>query len=90
MLDDKDIAGTITEIRGGIDAWFVAPLTCKRAAAAEKLTAIFKTLAITTVEFSADIRAAYAAAQQQTAPGDRIIIFGSFYTVAELMQPASQ
>jgi dihydrofolate synthase/folylpolyglutamate synthase len=83
MLDDKDIAGTIAAMRGVIDEWYVAPLTCKRAATIEKLRRLCE--GVTLCSFYESITAAYQAAHQHTEPGDRIVIFGSFYTVAAVL-----
>lgn len=83
MLNDKDIAGTIAAMRNVMDEWFIAPLTGKRAATLEKLQASFTD---ETVNCADTIKDAYQAACQRARPGDRIIIFGSFYTVAAVMK----
>jgi dihydrofolate synthase/folylpolyglutamate synthase len=86
MLEDKDIPGTLAEIGSEIDAWYVAPLTGKRAAPLDKLKNAFRQAAISTVEFSNSIDEAYYAAHKQAEPGDRVVIFGSFYTVAAILK----
>lgn len=86
MLDDKDIDGTVAIMRPVIDTWYIAPLTCKRAASLDKLKNIFATAGITSVHTSASIAAAYQLARERASTGDRIIIFGSFYTVGEIMR----
>jgi dihydrofolate synthase / folylpolyglutamate synthase len=86
MLGDKDIAGTIAAIHEEIDAWFIAPLTCKRAAAIDKIKSSLLKLHIYDVQMCASITEAYQEARLYAAPGDRIIIFGSFYTVAAVMR----
>lgn len=85
MLHDKDIAGTIEVIRDKIDEWFIGPLTGKRATSIEMLTKIFVDIGIQSVNFNESIVAAYQAACQHAKPGDRIIIFGSFFTVAAVL-----
>lgn len=92
MLEDKDIQGTLAVIQPEIDAWYVAPLTGKRAATLEKLKNAFSQVDISAVAFSNTIAEAYYAAHSQAESGDRVVIFGSFYTVAailKLKQPAA-
>ena len=84
MLADKDINDSVAVIADQISKWYVAPLFCKRAANAESLKKIFQSLAIQTVDFSASIETAYSKAQTDAQPGDRIIMFGSFHTIAAL------
>lgn len=85
MLHDKDITGTIEVIRNNIDEWFVGPLTGNRATSLNMLKKIFLDTGITSVHFSESITAAYENACRHAKHGDRIIIFGSFYTVAAIM-----
>ncbi|HTM64230.1 MAG TPA: bifunctional tetrahydrofolate synthase/dihydrofolate synthase [Gammaproteobacteria bacterium] len=85
MLDDKDIAGTIKIVRNEFDSWYVAPLACKRAAPLEKLKMAFQSEVSAALNYFDNITDAYRAAKKQAKPGDRIVIFGSFYTVAAIM-----
>src|SRR5690606_12126023 len=86
MLDDKDIAGTIERLQPDISAWFIAPLANQRAASLEKLKKIFRLAAVTSVYANADIISAYQAARAAAIRGDRIVIFGSFSVVADIMR----
>tara|TARA_R110000868_G_scaffold236052_11_gene490020 strand:+ start:1504 stop:2775 length:1272 start_codon:yes stop_codon:yes gene_type:complete len=91
MLDDKDIDSTIAIMQPIITEWMIAPLESSRGASLETLKKIFRKAVVNGVHEHQTIANAYQAALQQTNPGDRIIIFGSFYTVAEIMrlkQPA--
>jgi dihydrofolate synthase/folylpolyglutamate synthase len=85
MLGDKDIVASLQCIASAIDHWCVAPLENKRGASEQQLVAAFKTAGITGVSFSKTIAAAYHAARAKARPGDRIVIFGSFVTVAAVM-----
>ena len=82
MLADKDMLASIQAVTRGIDAWYVAPLSVKRAASKEQLAKTFHTLGIETVTWAGSIEDAYTKAHQDAQPGDRIIVFGSFYTVS--------
>jgi dihydrofolate synthase / folylpolyglutamate synthase len=89
MLADKDIAGVVEAMRGRIDRWFVAAAEADRAAPAAQVAAILaaKGLADATRTF-ATVEAALAAAREAAGPDDRIVVFGSFHTVAEALRSA--
>jgi dihydrofolate synthase/folylpolyglutamate synthase len=86
MLRDKDLAGVVGRLAGRIDRWYAATLDNPRGATADEVAA-----AITTacpgaiVERFPSPRAALAAALGAAEQGDRIVAFGSFYTVADVM-----
>lgn len=82
MLADKDIGGSVRCIYKLIDTWYVAPLSVKRAAEKEMLLNAFPQTE-EAILFSS-IEEAYQEARFQAQLGDRIIIFGSFHTVADV------
>jgi dihydrofolate synthase/folylpolyglutamate synthase len=84
MLKDKDILNSLLAIKDKIDLWFVAPLQTKRATPLEALKTSFQQAAIQSVMFFSTIQEAYEQANTIAKPGDRIIIFGSFHTVADV------
>ncbi len=86
MLDDKDIEATIAVMQPVISDWYIAPLEGKRAASLEKLKKIFRIADIPFVQDFDSITSAYLAAAKQAADGDRVVIFGSFYVVADIMR----
>lgn len=85
MLADKDIAGVAQAMRGAIDAWYVATLHAPRAAAAADIAQHLHALN-STVYQHADLNAAYRHAMADAQPGDRVVVFGSFYTVGEVLR----
>jgi dihydrofolate synthase/folylpolyglutamate synthase len=85
MLADKDIGESLNNIRENIDVWYVAPLQTKRAASAEQLQQAFQHAAVNAVNMLPTIQAAYDNAINVARPGDRIIVFGSFHTVADVL-----
>lgn len=85
MLSDKDIVASLQCVSGAIDHWFVAPLESDRAASALQLKTAFETAEITAVTMTETLAAAYEAARARVKAGDRIVIFGSFLTVAGVM-----
>lgn len=86
MFADKDILESILCMKDMLTHWHVAPLTSQRAASDEQLRAVFKEAKIQDVSFFADIVDAYHDACTKAQPGDVIIIFGSFHTVAAIQE----
>jgi dihydrofolate synthase/folylpolyglutamate synthase len=87
MLADKDMSGVIDAVAGRIDVWHVATVASERAAGAEQLAALLagKGLAARTRAF-ASVPLAYEAALRAAGPNDRILVFGSFLTVAAVLE----
>ena len=86
MLRDKDIAGVCAALKGRISAWFAASLSGPRAASSADLArAIASSGAGGDVMQFASPAEAYAAARRRAGENDRIVVFGSFHTVAEIM-----
>lgn len=84
MLHDKDIAGTLAELRPQVDYWYCAPLEGPRGASAEELVAH-----LPQAERFATVEEAWKAAQQQADAQDIILVCGSFHTVAHVMTSVS-
>lgn len=86
MMADKDLAAICRAIATQIDAWFVATVPIERAAKTKQLVSVLQQLEVTTPVFAhASVAGALAAARQASSSGDRIVVFGSFYTVAEVL-----
>lgn len=83
MLNDKDIKGSLAIMKHTMDEWYVAPLQTKRSLTLESLKKSFSEADIRNVVFFSHLPEAYLAAIQNARRGDRVIIFGSFHTVAE-------
>ena len=83
MLKDKDIAAVLAALRDDIDEWLIAPLSGPRGADVGMLRRAFQQAAIEQpVSTFTDVEEAYAAALERAQPDDKIVVFGSFYTVA--------
>ena len=86
MLRDKDLAGVVGRLAGRIDRWYAATLDAPRGATADEVAGAIKAACPgAIVEAFATPRAALAAAREAAEQGDRIVAFGSFYTVADVM-----
>jgi dihydrofolate synthase/folylpolyglutamate synthase len=81
MLRDKDIAGVLRALEPRITRWHLATLAGARGAAAADLAAHLQG---ETHQFETPARA-FVAAKAIAHEGDKIVVFGSFLTVAEVM-----
>jgi len=87
MLKDKDIAGVIGAVRQHVDHWLIAGIEGARGAPAALLRRELQAAGVTApVTECASIAAACAQACDMATENDRIIVFGSFYTVAAAMR----
>lgn len=85
MLDDKDLNGVLDCIEPQIHSWAVAALPSPRSCKLEQLQqALLHRQA--SVTGYASIAQAISAQCQQASADDQIIVFGSFFTVAEALK----
>lgn len=86
MLIDKAIADVARALADQIDGWYVATLTGPRAASADQVAERLSQAGVRApVTRFARVIDAYEAARAQAAPTDRIVVFGSFYTVGDIL-----
>ena len=84
MLRDKDIAGVAGAVAPRITRWHLARLAGARGTSARELARIVGEAGITAPAFEHEsVAAALAAARGEAGENDKIIVFGSFLTVAE-------
>ena len=92
MLKDKDIDAVIEIIKDRIDFWFVAGLDAlagERGAPVDMLAGKLEAHGVgESVSRHVSVAMAYAAARERAGQNDRILVFGSFYTVAEILRLA--
>jgi len=87
MLVDKDLESVCSAVMGAMDRWFVCSLPGPRGAGAERLRAAIRSVrADADVESLPDPASAFARAREVARDDDRIVVFGSFYTVSGVMQ----
>jgi dihydrofolate synthase/folylpolyglutamate synthase len=84
MLKDKDIDGVVRAVAPRIDEWRVASLPGARGGAAPALRDVLVAagVAATSIRMFDDVAAAWRDAQDGAGEADRIVVFGSFLTVA--------
>jgi dihydrofolate synthase / folylpolyglutamate synthase len=86
MMADKDIAGVVALLADRIDVWHLAAPQLPRAASPEQLANIVSSLTPRAqINIYENVELAFTAACKLATESDRILAFGSFYTVAEVM-----
>ncbi len=85
MLADKDIIGTLEVIKKHIDAWYISALHVKRGASMKILLDCFQKTKIKNRKENSSIAEAFKNAINESQPGDRVVVFGSFHTVANAL-----
>jgi dihydrofolate synthase/folylpolyglutamate synthase len=87
ILRDKDILGVVEAVRPDIDAWYVAEIQNERAAKIDTISnAIQKVNPSAQIVQFKNIQEAYQFASNVVGRDDRMIAFGSFFTVADIMK----
>jgi dihydrofolate synthase/folylpolyglutamate synthase len=94
MLADKDISGALRMLAGRVDVWLPAGLDVRRGAAAETLAAAVEAGGLKApggrMECFPSPAEAFRRAVGLAGEDDRIIVFGSFYTVAAVLREIGQ
>ena len=90
MLKDKDMAGVVREMMWQVDEWLVAGIAAPRGANADELGSVVRQELIEgqVLTFTTVTEALHHACKEAD-ENDRIVAFGSFYTVAEAMRVKS-
>ncbi len=86
VMSDKDVHAMIALAGEGFDAWFVADIPgVDRAAEADALGQALKGAGVNRITTSRNPREALCRAESVMLAGDRLVIFGSFHTVAQVL-----
>jgi dihydrofolate synthase / folylpolyglutamate synthase len=83
MLADKDIQQSLAPLIAVVDDWYCASLHVPRGASAQKLVSVLSQAEMV-LEFDS-VSVAFKAARKIAQKDDFILVFGSFYTVAEVL-----
>jgi dihydrofolate synthase/folylpolyglutamate synthase len=90
MLRDKDIAGVARLLAPLVDAWVIAPLPGTRGTTVHALHAELAAVGIRVpVHTASSVADAYRYARGVARPDDRIVVFGSFHTVGDVLALAN-
>jgi dihydrofolate synthase/folylpolyglutamate synthase len=82
ILADKDAAAIFSVVNDLIDAWWCAPLDGPRGRSGAALAEVVRRQVATPVHIASSVAAACEAASAAATARDRIVVFGSFHTVA--------
>ncbi len=85
ILGDKDIGGILATLSPNVDAWVPVTLEGPRSVHAQSLAAHLPPAA-PIVELATTVASGCRAARAAAAPGDRIVVFGSFLTVGPALE----
>lgn len=86
MLSDKDLPAVVSLLQDEFDEWLVAGLDMPRGRSAEDIAGELESMGIKGVSRFNSVAEAWDAALSRASENDRIVVFGSFHTVAEVMQ----
>lgn len=91
LLRDKDIAGVIDAVKDQIDCWYVSGLGMPRGMSGDELAAkLAQANVCGKIVVLPSVAEAYFAACDKASENDRIVVFGSFHTVAAAMAARRQ
>ena len=86
ILRDKPVVEIVRIMQDVVDAWYAATLDAPRGATAAELVAGLANAGVAeNVSGYPDVGSAYAAAARDAKGDDRIVVFGSFYTVGAIL-----
>lgn len=90
MLADKDATGVFSALCGEIDAWWTCAPDSPRAQDAAALAVVLRAYGGgAAIKVQPDVNVALAEARSVAREDDRILVFGSFYTVAAVLDHAA-
>ncbi|MDO1510892.1 MULTISPECIES: bifunctional tetrahydrofolate synthase/dihydrofolate synthase [unclassified Neisseria] len=85
ILADKDIDQVLDIVKDQFDEWYIAPLHLPRGMDIAALSQKLSEHNIENITRFDNVQTAFQAALAASSENDRIIVFGSFHTVAEVM-----
>lgn len=86
VMSDKDVEAMVAAAAGHFEGWFLGELPgVNRAASAAEVAAILHRAGQGMTSVSKNVRQAFRRAQSLLREGDRLVVFGSFHTVAAVL-----
>jgi dihydrofolate synthase/folylpolyglutamate synthase len=85
MLADKDVHSVLSALSASVDRWYLASLHVWRGADADSLASIAQGMGLEVVGIFEQVDMALQQAREDAQEHDRIVVFGSFHTVAEAL-----
>ncbi len=90
LLKEKDLASIMSEMETHVDVWYLAEVDTDRAMPFKDLHTNMSGLVIADLGHIKEPQKVYQRALQDASPGDRIVIFGSFYLVGAILAVGSE
>lgn len=84
-LDDKDVSGMAALLSPQMSAWYISQARSPRGLPVDAITSRVQAWSQAPLSGHPSISDAYRAARARARPGERIVVCGSFYTVAEVL-----
>lgn len=85
-LSDKDVTSMVQHLSDLVSEWYIAPLPSVRGRTLEDLQQAIADGGASNIKKFEDITTAFQSALLHSTPDNCIIVFGSFYTVAEVLK----
>ncbi|OOV88916.1 bifunctional tetrahydrofolate synthase/dihydrofolate synthase [Oceanospirillum linum] len=85
MLDDKDIESVLDVVAPYFDVWYLAQLDSPRATDVQRIESHLSAKGCVNIRSFGSVSSALSSALQETDDQDLIFVFGSFYTVADVL-----
>ncbi len=86
LLKDKDLSSIVEEIESQIDCWYLAEVESERGMSLAELRAGLQGMSIANLDNYHGPTDAYTQALLDSAPGDWVVVFGSFYLVGAILR----
>ena len=85
-MSDKDAVGIVECLEKCVDLWYLTQVESRRALPVVELAKLIKDgVPDSSIRCYSQVKLAYQEACQRAIPGDRILVFGSVYTVATVL-----
>jgi dihydrofolate synthase/folylpolyglutamate synthase len=89
MLRDKEIAISLEQINNQVDEWHVATIHNDRGSLASEISAVLSSMSVSRVCQYDCVEDAYDAALGTLTVNDRLVVFGSFHIVGDILDHVS-
>jgi dihydrofolate synthase/folylpolyglutamate synthase len=90
MLHDKDAGAVASLLDSAVYHWQLGGISASRGQDAEQLAQQLQAAGVTNYQLNQDVIQAFERARAAAREGDCILVFGSFYTVADIMRRLSR
>lgn len=86
VLQNKDVFGIVNALHGVVDSWHLADLNVERAMTTKDIQSVLQQVdKQAPVSCHTSVKLAKDSAIERASEGDRVVVFGSFYVVSEIL-----